>query len=335
MIDNVYNDLYVQKQKSFLYFIHPSVKIISIICLFKVVLGLDITFLSELNHKRFLMIFLYSLFVFIFFLFLFFSSIEIDISFIRLLKKISNFNFLIIFSLMVHLSLTRSSQHDIEICIWPIPYTLLLILIFAYILKKKINKYVYYILFFFFIFILPFLIYKLNFLAPNILQIFFLKPQHLLKILSLLIRILLILILFMLFGETTSFMEMNYGLENVLRPLKKIKFPLEFFSIVMSLIFMFIPFLLEETKKIIKAQMSRGINFYTKNILKKIYYLLSLLIPVFIISFRKSSVLANAMETRGYIVGASRTKLIHYKMTVQDYFVLCFCLLLCVWSFLC
>lgn len=125
----------------------------------------------------------------------------------------------------------------------------------------------------------------------------------------LLFRILIVVIMSSLLTLTTMTTDLNNGLESVMRPLKLIKFPVAEIAMMLSLTLRFIPTLLEETTKIMKAQASRGVEFSESKLNKKIGQIVSLLIPIFIISFKRAEDLANAMEARGYVIGDTRTKI--------------------------
>ncbi|MBP3059389.1 energy-coupling factor transporter transmembrane protein EcfT [Texas Phoenix palm phytoplasma] len=319
-----------EENKFFLYRLNPAIKIILTVLMFKIIFSLNINF-SQNNIYFYMNIFLFIFFIFV----LFWLLIIIDFSLKKLFYQILNFKFLFLFSLIIHSSfqIPNLANHNdyLEIYIWKNFFNLFFIffiffLFFCFFVKDKIYKKIYWILNFFFFLVLPFLIHYgyiyISFFSKIYIQSIFFKKNDLFQIFLIFIRILLILIVNILINQTTSFIEINDGLEIILKPLKKIKFPVEIFSIMLSLIFMSIPFLLEETQKIFKAQLSRGLNFYTHNFFKKIYYLISLLIPIFILSFKKSFVLANAMESRGFVLGQERTKLANYKILKKDYFIL-------------
>jgi energy-coupling factor transport system permease protein len=88
---------------------------------------------------------------------------------------------------------------------------------------------------------------------------------------------------------------------------------------MLSLSLRFIPTLVQETNKIIKAQASRGVDFAEASFRQKINQIISLLVPLFIVSFRKADDLANAMEARGYIMDAKRTSVDVLKFKLSDY----------------
>lgn len=142
----------------------------------------------------------------------------------------------------------------------------------------------------------------------------------------LLLRIMIVVMLSSLLTFTTLPTDITNGLESLLRPLKVIKFPVGELATMLSLTLRFIPTLLDETQKIMKAQASRGVEFSESKLKDKITQIVSLLIPIFVISFKRAEDLANAMEARGYIIGGKRTKVDMLKMRVFDIFVLFVCL---------
>jgi energy-coupling factor transport system permease protein len=118
---------------------------------------------------------------------------------------------------------------------------------------------------------------------------------------------------------TTTPNQLTDGLEKVLRPLNHIKVPVHEISMMMSIALRFIPILLEETDKIMKAQMARGADFESGGILKRAKSLIPLLVPLFVSAFRRANDLAMAMEARCYRGGDGRTKMkpLHYQS--RDY----------------
>src|SRR5690606_12569679 len=132
------------------------------------------------------------------------------------------------------------------------------------------------------------------------------------------LRIVSVMIIASLLTFTTSTIELNDGLESLMKPLRLIKIPTNIFSMMISLTLRSIPTLLEETEKILKAQTSRGADFAESSFKDKIGQIIALLIPVFVISFNRADDLSNAMEARGYIIGAPRTKIDAYKIDTKD-----------------
>lgn len=134
-----------------------------------------------------------------------------------------------------------------------------------------------------------------------------------------LLRVILMIGLTSLLTFTTMSTEINNGLSAVLSPLKVIKVPVGVISMMLSLTLRFIPTLLDETNKIMKAQASRGVDFSEGKLHDKVLQIISLLIPMFVISFKRAEDLANAMEARGYVIDAPRTKLDLLKLKGVDY----------------
>ena len=113
---------------------------------------------------------------------------------------------------------------------------------------------------------------------------------------------------------TTTPNELTDGLEKSLGFLKKIGLPVHEVSMMMSIALRFIPILVEETDKIMKAQMARGADFESGNIIQRAKNMIPLLVPLFISAFRRATDLAMAMEARCYRGGEGRTKMkpLHY-----------------------
>ncbi len=117
---------------------------------------------------------------------------------------------------------------------------------------------------------------------------------------------------------TTTPLDIADALESLLSPLRFLKFPVHEFAMMMSIALRFVPTLLDESTKIMKAQSSRGADYDTGGILHRIRGLVSILVPLFVSSFRRADDLAIAMEARCYQGGASRTKLHIAKLCARD-----------------
>lgn len=118
---------------------------------------------------------------------------------------------------------------------------------------------------------------------------------------------------------TTTPNHLTDGMEKSMRPLKVIHLPVHEISMMMSIALRFIPILLEETDKIMKAQIARGADFESGNIFKKAKALVPLLVPLFISAFRRANDLAMAMEARCYRGGEGRTKMKPLKYSKRDF----------------
>lgn len=123
---------------------------------------------------------------------------------------------------------------------------------------------------------------------------------------------------------TTTPNQLTDGMEKSLRPLNKIGVPVHEVSMIMSIALRFIPILIEETDKIMKAQLARGADFESGNLVKRIRAMIPLLVPLFISAFRRANDLAIAMEARCYNGGEGRTKmkpLVYGKRDMVAYLV--------------
>lgn len=124
---------------------------------------------------------------------------------------------------------------------------------------------------------------------------------------------------------TTTPNQLTDGLEKLMRPLNKIKVPVHEIAMMMSIALRFIPILMEETDKIMKAQIARGADFESGNLIKKAKNLIPLLVPLFISAFRRADDLAMAMEARCYHGGDHRTfmkPLKYQKHDIMAYLIL-------------
>ena len=108
---------------------------------------------------------------------------------------------------------------------------------------------------------------------------------------------------------TTTPNQLTDGLERLLRPLNKLHVPVHDIAMMMSIALRFIPILLEETDKIMKAQIARGADFENGNLIQKAKNMVPLLVPLFISAFRRANDLAMAMEARCYHGGDNRTQM--------------------------
>lgn len=134
------------------------------------------------------------------------------------------------------------------------------------------------------------------------------------------IRIVFLVLGTSLLTYTTSPIQLTDGLEALLRPFSKIGLPSHELAMMMSIALRFIPTLLEETDKIMKAQTARGADFESGNIIKRAKALVPLLVPLFISAFRRADELATAMECRCYHGGNNRTKLHEPKLCKRDFY---------------
>lgn len=132
------------------------------------------------------------------------------------------------------------------------------------------------------------------------------------------LRLVMMLIITMILTATTKPLDLTYAFEWYMTPLKLIKFPAHEIAMTISIALRFIPTLLEEASRIMKAQSSRGVDFSSGGLGKKFKAIISLIVPLLISSFQRSDELANAMEVKGYDPRAKRTKYRKLKFTYRD-----------------
>ena len=134
------------------------------------------------------------------------------------------------------------------------------------------------------------------------------------------LRLVLLIIFSSLLTFTTSPIQLTDALEKLLSPLKKIGVPAHEFAMMMTIALRFIPTLIEELDKIIKAQKSRGVDFDAGNFVQRLKNFVPVLVPLFISSFRRADELAMAMEARCYKGGEGRTHFRQLKFSRLDFF---------------
>lgn len=122
------------------------------------------------------------------------------------------------------------------------------------------------------------------------------------------LRFFFLILMTSLLTLTTSPIEITDGMETLLNPLKKVHFPVHEMALMMSISLRFIPTLMQETDKIMKAQIARGVEFASGPFKDRIKAVVPLLIPLFVSAFKRAEELAIAMEARGYRGGEGRTK---------------------------
>lgn len=132
------------------------------------------------------------------------------------------------------------------------------------------------------------------------------------------LRFFLLILMTSILTLTTTPIEITDGLESLLNPLNKVKFPVHELALMMSISLRFIPTLMQETDKIMKAQTARGADFTSGPIKERIKAIIPLLIPLFVSSFKRAEELAVAMESRGYRGGEGRTKYRQLNWGLKD-----------------
>lgn len=132
------------------------------------------------------------------------------------------------------------------------------------------------------------------------------------------IRLILIITLTTILTSSTKPLDLTLGIESMLLPFKRFGFPAHELAMMISIALRFIPDLLDEAKRIMKAQASRGVDFNEGTMKEKIKAIVSLIIPLFISAFQRAEDLANAMESRNYNSEAPRTRYKSLKWQTSD-----------------
>ena len=133
------------------------------------------------------------------------------------------------------------------------------------------------------------------------------------------VRLMLLIILSTLLTFTTSPLKLTDALESLLSPFKRLGLPAHELAMMMTIALRFIPTLISETDKIMKAQQSRGADFVTGSIMSRLKNMVPILVPLFLSAFRRADDLALAMEARCYRGGEGRTRMKEMKLGRLDY----------------
>lgn len=148
--------------------------------------------------------------------------------------------------------------------------------------------------------------------------IFRIYQEGLTQAIHIAIRLILLLFATTVLTLTTSPMEITDGLERLMSPLKVIRFPAHELALMMSIALRFIPTLMEETDRIMKAQTARGASFDSGGLIKRAKGLIPVLVPLFVSAFKRAEDLALAMESRCYNGGKNRTRMKVLKIHMKD-----------------
>ena len=136
------------------------------------------------------------------------------------------------------------------------------------------------------------------------------------------VRLALMIMITTILTATTKPLELTLGIEDLLKPFQVIHVPAHEIAMMISIALRFIPTLIEETQRIMKAQASRGVDMEEGSLMEKVKAILSLIVPLFVSAFQRAEDLAYAMEARGYIPNRMRTRYKQLKMEGRDYVLL-------------
>lgn len=170
----------------------------------------------------------------------------------------------------------------------------------------------------FFLFVLNIFVIKTG---PVILTLgtFSIYLDALTQTLYIVVRLMLMIIVTTCLTATTKPLDLTLGIEELLKPFRKVGVPAHEIAMMISIALRFIPLLIEETERIMKAQASRGVDLKEGPIKERIMAILSLIVPLFVSAFQKAEDLSNAMEARGYAPGEKRTRYKQLKLKSRDY----------------
>jgi len=297
--------------QSWLHKLDPRVKMLSLILL------LVSIFLIPIQGSRIDLIILGSYFIGTMFL-----VVSSGIPLLKVLQGLRPILFLLMFTVLIQILLIQPTQrvplsdtYTFYVSLTSIT-AIILWIVFYQVTKKWIKfKVLYFLLSVIVVFALQYALPFGSFFQYDVT----LYEETVFRGLFIFFSIVIIIMLTSLLTFTTMTTDINDGLEGILFPLKWIKVPVDVLTMMVSLTLRYIPTLLIETDKIMKAQASRGVDFKEASLKDKITQVISLLIPVFVISFKRAEDLANAMEVRGYVIGQKRTKIDVLKIKTSDY----------------
>ena len=133
------------------------------------------------------------------------------------------------------------------------------------------------------------------------------------------VRLMLMITITTLLTATTKPLDLTLGIEWLLKPFELLHLPTHEIAMMVSIALRFIPTIIEETIRIMNAQKSRGVDFENGSISKKAIAILSLIVPLFSVAFERAYELADAMEARGYVPGAKRSRYHVLKFRAIDF----------------
>lgn len=237
----------------------------------------------------------------------------------RYLKSLKQIVFLLMFSFIFQVLFTQSGDLlftiNNKLTYINIIISVLVVIIYIYIKKYLPFRFIWFLLLICgIIYLLQYPIYG-NILTSYNINIY---SEGLINGSFIIYRVLVLIMFTTVLTLTTKPTDLNNGLDSLLSPLEKLHIKTSIFTMMISIALRFIPTLFLEADKILKAQASRGVDFNESKFKDKIVQIISLLVPMFIVSFKRAEDLAIAMESRGYIPGEKRSKLNILKIRLSD-----------------
>lgn len=307
---------------SWLHRLDPRVKIFSLIVILITLFLIPIT--ASYNTTAGIINILMLAFMFIFSLVL---NVSAKVPIKRMLRGIRPLIFLLTFTFVIQLFTIKSGTPifgELTMNITVLTVLAMIGLLLLYNFTKKILPFR--VIYFF---IIVFMLFFVQYIITNKFGFIFsykFSPtdEGVIRGLFLFARIMITVMFTSLLTFTTMTTDLNFGFESLLKPFKIIKLPVEVLAMMLSLILRYIPTLLFETEKIMKAQASRGLDFKESKLREKVTQIIALLVPIFLISITRAEDLSDAMEARGYIIGAKRSRIDEFKFNKKDIFALIF-----------
>jgi len=222
---------------------------------------------------------------------------------------------LLVFILMIALFLVKSVFGVIMYLLFVIAAVIASKISFSYILRGLKSV---------FILVLITVVFNIFFTTGDAVFKFYfitITKQGLILSFLMIFRIIMLVVLTSLLTLTTSSINLTDALESLMSFLKPVKFPAHEVAMMMTIALRFVPILLFQTEKIMKAQASRGVDFTHGSLIKRAKSLIPVLVPLFIGAFKSAEELATAMEARCYQTGVKRTKMRQQKITSLDLIV--------------
>lgn len=219
---------------------------------------------------------------------------------------------LLVFILMIALFLVKSVFGVTMYLLFVITAVIMSRISFSYILRGLRAV---------FILVLITVVFNIFFTTGDVVFKFYfitITKQGLLLSFLMIFRIIMLVVLTSLLTLTTSSINLTDALESLMSFLKPVKFPAHEVAMMMTIALRFVPILLFQTEKIMKAQASRGVDFSHGSLIARAKALIPVLVPLFIGAFKSAEELATAMEARCYQTGAKRTKMRQQKITSLD-----------------
>jgi len=253
------------------------------------------------------------------------------LSILRFLKAIRPLMFLMVFTFFMQMLYTTDDNPPLfELGFYfnliSLILIILVIVLFFYLRKVIPFKFILFLTTIFLIFFVQY------FLISSVLFNFeyqlVLYERALTTAIFVILRIMIFISLSSLLTYTTMPLTINDALESLLKPLKIIRFPVSELTMMFMLCLRLMPMLYLESRKIMKAQASRGVDFKEGKFKQKIVQIVSLLIPMLVLSVKRAFDLADAMECRGYVIGAPRTKYEVSVFKITDILILLIALLI-------